>query len=343
MELRSFVLCNANGDEVCISNFGARILQWHTEVDGSERNIVLGYSSMSDYQQDPFYMGAIAGPFANRIKHGQCTIDDNEIKLDSNEGNHHLHGGRSALSVQFWQVEEQSEQALTLSFEQEDGYNGYPGPITFKVVYRLNDESTLIIDMYATSEKKTVIGPTSHPYFNLAGNDNDHQNHVLQITADQYTPVDEKNIPTGEIASVEDTAFDFRQPRILSERDVLDTNFVVGQPVDGGQAILISPDKKLQLHVKSDYPGIQVYTGDGLDGKFEPRSGICLEPQFFPNSPNQEDFPFTLTSADKPFQAQIRYQLVKPTQVVEENDATTNGKQDTSQPLSNDMDDEWQL
>ncbi len=313
MEMRSFLLCNARGDEVCISNFGARLLQWHTEVDGSERNIILGYSSLSDYPNDPFYLGAIVGPFANRIGDARFFIEDQESTLDANEGRHHLHGGRNAISDMFWEVSEQTSHAITLERELADGFNGYPGPIKFKVVYRLNDESTLIIDLYASSEKATVVGPTSHPYFNLAGVGNDHRHHVLQVFAENYTEVDEKCIPTGAILPVDGTPLDYRQPRILSDekdRDNVDHNFTVRTSSEGPQAILISPDKKLQLHVTSDYPGLQVYTGHHLNGKFESKEGICLEPQFYPNSPNIDNFPFYLTTPEEPFRAQIRYQLV---------------------------------
>lgn len=315
MKLRSFVLCNAAGDEVCISNFGARLLQWHTDVDGIERNIILGYSSLSDYQQDPFYLGAMVGPFANRIGSAEFFIDDQLITLDANEGVNHLHGGRNAISDMFWEVTEQSEQMLVLTCQLDDGFNGYPGPIAFKVVYRLNDDSALIIDIYADSEQPTVIGPTSHPYFNLAGVGNDHQHHILQVFAESYTETCSKGIPTGEIIPVEATSLDFRQPRILSSeasRDNVDHNFTVVGSATEPQAKLISPDKKLQLHVMSDYPGLQVYTGHHLDGKFTSKEGLCLEPQFYPNSPNIDTFPFYLTTPEEPFSAQIKYQLVKP-------------------------------
>lgn len=321
MEVRSFVLCNARGDEVCVSNYGARLLQWHTEIDGAERNIVLGYSSLSDYLDDPFYLGAIVGPFANRIGDSRFYIDDKEFNLDANEGKHHLHGGPNALSNMFWSVSEQTSHAITLECEMADGFNGYPGPITFKVVYRLNDDRALIIDLYASSEQATVVGPTSHPYFNLAGVGNDHHHHLLQVFGENYTEVDEKCIPTGEILPVDDTPLDFRRPRILSdeeERDNIDHNFTVRSKSEGAQAILISPDKKLQLHVTSDYPGMQIYTGHHLDGKFQSKEGICLEPQFYPNSPNIDTFPFYLTTPDEPFVAQIKYQLVEKETMIQE-------------------------
>ena len=316
MELRSFVLCNAAGDEVCISNYGARLLQWHTNVDGVDRNIILGYSNLSDYQNDPFYHGAFVGPYANRIGGAQFTIDDKVFGLQTNEGRHHLHGGENSISDMFWEVVAQEEQVITLKCELEDSFNGYPGPVVFWVTYHLNNDSSLDINVKVITEQPTVIGPTTHPYFNLAGVDADATGHTLQIFADNYTEVDADNIPTGEITPVDETSLDFRQPRRLSSeqgKDELDHNFIVNRPANESQAILISPDKKLQLHVSSGYPGLQVYTGNFLAGKFAPKSGICLEPQFYPNSPNIDNFPFYLTLPEEPFKMRMTYRLVKPT------------------------------
>lgn len=315
MELRSFVLCNDHGDEVCISNYGARILQWHTPVGGEDRNIVLGYSVLNEYLSDPSYHGAIVGPFANRIAKARFFIDDELHKLQANEGKNQLHGGAGSISDQYWQLVEQDEQSLTLRCQLEDNFNGYPGPIVFDVNYSLTPDSKLEINIKAQCEQTTVIGPTSHPYFNLAGMENDSAGHIIQLFADNYTAVDEYNIPTGEIVSVDGSTFDFRQPRKLRNElgtDDVDHNFIVNRPFGESQAILISPDKQLQLHVTSDLPGIQFYTGHGLSGKFKPKQGMCLEPQFFPDSPNHENFPFYLTTPEQPFNATICYQLVKP-------------------------------
>ncbi|WP_286234061.1 aldose epimerase family protein [Thalassotalea sediminis] len=312
-EIRSFLISNNNGDEVCITNYGARIIQWYTEVAGEERNIVLGYSSLADYLEDPFYHGAIVGPFANRIKDAQVTIEGQLYPLDANEGYNHLHGGTHGLSQQFWQLEQQSEQSVTLSCAIANGHDGYPGAITFSVTYSLTDEGELTIALSAIAEQPTVVGLTSHPYFNLAGIENDADRHLLHVNAEYFTEVDEKLIPTGAILPVKDTHFDFQKPRTLTHvsRDVIDQNFVI-HPGDKHHATLISPDKKLQLHVSSDMPGLQVYTADHLFGRFIPRQGICLEPQFFPNSPNVSDFPFSLTTPEHPYSANISYRLVKP-------------------------------
>ncbi|GLX77473.1 aldose 1-epimerase [Thalassotalea insulae] len=314
-ELRSFLLTNQNGDEVCITNYGARIVQWHTLVEQQERNIVLGYSSLANYLEDPAYLGAIAGPFANRIAKSCFVLPEQQtvIQLAANEGIHHLHGGPDALSNVVWHLEAQDEQTIEFSYLFADGRNGYPGDIQFRVRYQLTDNSELKISLAATSEQATVIGPTSHAYFNLAGVEQSSNEHLLHINANYYTEVDEKKLPTGNIVAVEETRLDFTKPRILKhddERDQIDHNFILNSK-DDWQAILISPDKKLQLHVSTTYPGLQVYTGDYLSGKFSPRQGFCLEPQYFPDSPNQSEFPFQFTTPEQPFEQEIVYQLVK--------------------------------
>jgi len=282
-------------------------------VDGEERNIVLGYSSLAKYMEDQSYLGAIVGPYANRIANGSCSVLDQEITLAPNEGTHHLHGGEGGLSDVFWQLEHQEEQRLTFSYRVEDGFNGYPGAIEFIVDYQLTDDNQLIIELSAHSEKPTIVGPSSHAYFNLAGEDKCSDEHLLQINALYYTEVNEKKIPTGNILPVEDSRFDFTKPRILKHydsRDSIDHNFVLNKR-DDWQAILISPDKKLQLHVDTSYPGIQVYTGDHLSGKFTAKQGLCIEPQYYPDSPNYRDFPFQLTTPDTPFSQRISYKLVE--------------------------------
>ena len=332
MELRSFLLSNSIGDEICITNYGARIVQWYTQVEDEERNIVLGYSSLADYLQDTSYLGAIAGPYANRIGNASVTIDEQEITLAANEGVNQLHGGPDALSDVLWELEHQDEQNIRFSYQFEDGRNGYPGEINFTVEYTLTDESELIVTLSATTEKPTVIGPTSHAYFNLAGDDKPSNEHLLQLNAEYYTEVNERLIPTGNILPVEDTRYDFTKPRILKhddERDQVDHNFVLNKR-DPWQAILISPDKKLQLHVSTSYPGLQVYTGDHLSGKFTPRQGICLEPQYFPDSPNHKDFPFHLTTPEHQFRQHISYKLVKIEQKAPEADAEAESESEES-------------
>jgi len=320
-ELRSFLLSNEAGDEICITNFGARIVQWHTLVNNIERNIVLGYSSLSDYVDDSFYLGAIVGPYANIIANASCIIEEQLVNLQVNEGIHHFHGGHGGLSDVYWEVVQQDEKLLVLSYLFENECNGYPGNIEFEISFTLTEDSSLNIKIVANSESTTIVGPTCLAYFNLAGDDQSANEHLLQLNSQYYTEVDDKNVPTGNILSVDDSRFDLTKPRILNnedERDFFDHNFVINRQ-ENWQAILISPDKKLQLHVNSDYPGIHVNTGEQLSEKIISRGkGICLAPQFFPDSPNQGGFPFQLTSPDNTFTKEIQYKLVKLNQDNEE-------------------------
>ena len=314
MKITSFVLKNEIGDWVEILNFGARIMKWSTLIDQESRNIILGYEYLDDYLEDPFYMGAIVGPYANRIGNAETSILDTRINLDPNQAPHHLHGGRFNLSNQIWTAVEKSCNSLTLKCQLEDGLSGYPGKRVFSVNYHLSDDACLTIKIQATSDKTSIIGPTSHPYFNLSGAGKDHQGHKLQIFAEQYTKLDESSIPTGEITSLIGTELDYRQRRKLQtalDKDRLDHNFIHASKLSPLQAILTSPDEKLTLSVSSNYPGLQVYTGNYLDQPFQAQSGICLEPQFYPDSPNRTAFPYQHTKPNTVFEKIIQYQLVK--------------------------------
>ena len=314
MKITSFVLKNEIGDRVEILNFGARIMKWSTLIDQENRNIILGYKHFDDYLEDPFYMGAVVGPYANRIGNAETSILDTRINLDPNQAPHHLHGGHQNLSNQIWTGVEKSSNSITLKCKLEDGLSGYPGNRVFSVNYHLSDESCLSIKIQAQTDKTSIIGPTSHPYFNLAGFGNPHLGHKLQIFSEQYTKLDSMAIPTGEIVSVLETELDYRQTRQLEapeEKDRLDHNFIHSSSLSEQQAILTSPDDKLSLAVSSNYPGLQVYTGNYLSDSFEPQSGICLEPQFYPDSPNHTAFPYQHTNPETLFEKVIKYQLLK--------------------------------
>jgi len=198
-----------------------------------------------------------------------------------------------------------------------DGQGGYPGPMTFRIRYQFTapttQQSELQVTLEASSSRATLIGPTLHPYFNLAGSATNVNAHQLQLAAAHYAVVDEHCIPTGELRKVQGTAFDFHQPRLLADTR-LDHNFVVHGHLQQAAAVLTSPQGDLSLSVSSDYPGLQVYTGDHLKSPFSPRQGICLEPQFFPDSPNQKGFPFHFTRPGQPFVAKMRYVLSRADQ-----------------------------
>jgi len=320
--LETYTLRNTQGDEITLCNYGARITQWNTLVNNETRNIVLGFSNINDYLTDSAFLGAIVGPYANRIGGASFPANGKTYQLTANENNNQLHGGPDAFGQLFWQVKKQTEHKITFTCYLDDNFNGYPGPITAEVSYELTNDSALIISGNMTSQQLTAIGPTSHPYFNLMGNDQPSQSHLLQINASQYTPTDDTNVPTGEIASVENTSLDFREVRTLQlgiGQDDIDNNFIIddhgyhshAENKINNQAVLTSPDKLLSLHVSSNLPGVQIYTGRYLPESFGAFQGICLEPQFFPDSPNKPHFPFELTGPESPLHFTITYSLVK--------------------------------
>ncbi len=316
--ITTYDITNNQGDTITIANFGARLIKWQTSVDSECRDVIIGYDKINDYLEDPFYLGAIAGPYANRVANAKCTIDGKSINLSANEGNNQLHGGDKGLSEQLWQCVNRTKSTITLSCTLEDGFNGYPGDITTTVQYFISKASELIISIMVSTDKTTIAGPTSHPYFNLNA-DNSTQ-HTLQVNAEHYTPVNSKGIPLDEIKQVVHSSYDFRLAKDISSNDdalQLDDNFITSLTDTSieqkmyHQATLKSKDEKLTLNVSSNYPAIQVYTGQHLQSPFKPKQGICLEPQFCPDSPNQSAFPFHLTLTDSPLETVICYELVK--------------------------------
>ena len=312
MKIHSYLLKNNEGDLVSVLNYGARLHRWQTLVDGKQRDIVLALDDVEDYLNDGCYLGAIAGPYANRIKYAQINSEQLCAQLVANEGRNMLHGGNEALDKQFWKVKSQSDNFIGFTTTLADGYNGFPGAVSFEVDYLL-EGSELIINLRASSEKTTVVGPTGHAYFNLCGQNSKVFEHSLMLNSEQMTPVDEQNIPTGEICNVHSTVFDFRKFKPLSalQDTSLDHNFMINENQDNLCAVLKSPANDLSLSVYTDYPAMQVYDGKYLVAPFRENQGICIEPQFPPNAPNQKGFPFEFTSPEKPFAKTIRYKLTK--------------------------------
>ncbi|WP_089349138.1 aldose epimerase family protein [Pseudoalteromonas espejiana] len=312
-----YTLSNQTNESISIINYGARLTSWITQIDNEKCNIILSYPDLNDYLSDPYYLGAIAGPYANRISNAQIHIDNKVCILDQNEGSNQLHGGQKALSDLFWQLDYHQKNALSLSITLPDGYNGYPGKTTFNVLYSFttsnNDQSKLDIKFTITSNKKTIAGPTSHPYFNLNGSNNSAYGHVLKLAGAHYTPINTHAIPSGLILPVANTPFDYTSARVLNTTDKLDHNFLIEQTLNlhtvKQHATLKSADEKLALNVLSNYPAIQVYTGHHLKNPFKAFDGICLEPQFCPDSPNNPHFPFSYITPQVPLQTHISYCL----------------------------------
>lgn len=306
--LQTWQISSANGNQATILNFGARLIDWCTQISRGQ-NVIVGYDHIEDYLQDGACMGAIAGPYANRIAQSQVIIDGQTIYLGANEGENHLHGGKDGLQNVYWQLKEQTKDKLTLTYlHQKRAAEGYPGPIHFEVSYQVTENNELRIEFSATSASKVPVGPTGHAYFNLAEHNKNINSHWLTLNAATYTPVAADNIPTGDIATVP-ADFDFTSPKQITTS--LDHNFVVSRTDDNVPvARLSSKESGVALEVYSDYPGVQVYTADHMGSPFVPRNGICIEPQYYPDAPNKPDFPFEFTTPEKPFRKKIRYRML---------------------------------
>jgi aldose 1-epimerase len=305
-----FHLTNKAGDRLSILERGATMQRWSTRLGNSSRELILSYPDPEAYLQDRFYLGALVGPYANRISKGRLLIGQQFYQLEPNEGQNQLHGGANGLHQMDWQLLEQQHNKLVLGCEMADGQGGYPGPVSFRVTYQLSEQSGVDVELEASSTVTTLVGPTLHPYFNLAPEQPLIDGHKLCLHAVHYTSTDEQNIPTGELPKVQGSPLDFSTAKALNGI-CMDYNFVVNGDLHQAAAELTSPDGQLRLSVYSDYPGLQVYTGEHLGKPFQARQGICLEPQFFPDSPNQKGFPFHFTMPGQPFKAHIRYQLDK--------------------------------
>lgn len=311
-----YTLKNAKGVEAAISTYGGVVVSLKVpDRTGVLGDIVLGFDDFQGYLLPPPYFGAIVGRYGNRIAHARFTLDGIEYKLAKNDGDNSLHGGKRGFDKVLWKAKPEGGQSLELTYLSKDGEEGYPGNLSVTVVYSLTDNNELKIDYTATTDKKTVLNLTNHSYFNLAGQgEGDILNHRVTINADRYTPVDKGLIPTGELRNVEGTPFDFRQPHLIGERigssdeqmvlgGGYDHDFVLNRTGDG-----LSPAAKVTeaksgrvLEVLTTEPGIQLYTGNFLDGTirgkggkiYGRRSALCLETQHYPDSPNHPSFPST--------------------------------------------------
>ncbi|TMR10397.1 galactose mutarotase [Nonomuraea turkmeniaca] len=258
------------------------------EVSG--RNVVLGLDSVEDYLIRSRYFGAVVGRYGNRIAYGRFTLDGVDHQLPINNGVNSLHGGIEGFDRKVWTIQDRTDDSVTLGLISPDGEQGYPGTLTAQVTYALADD-TLRIDYTMGTDAPTVVNLTNHSYFNLAGS-GDVRDHVLRIEAEHYLPVDEHKIPTGELAPVKGTPFDFTEPHAVAERydGAYDHCFVL----NGGMQVTAAG---LTMEVTTTEPGVQFYTGSMLDGvttPYGPFAGLCLETQHYPDSPNQPHFPSTV-------------------------------------------------
>lgn len=315
-----YTLTNAHGIEARIMTYGATIVSLKTpDRHGHLQNIVLGFDALEPYLAGVPYFGATVGRYANRIANGRFTLDGKTYQLPHNDGSNSLHGGLRGFDKRIWTAEQRDTPqgpTLRLTYVSADGEEGYPGRLTAHATYRLGDDDTLTITFEATTTAPTPVNLANHAYFNLSG-DPSHTilDHVLTIDANRFTPVSPTLIPTGERRGVAGTPFDFRTAtaigsRIESGDDQLrigkgyDHNWILTKPQPGAMtraAVLADPVSGRSLEVRTTQPGLQFYSGNFLDGKpagggtvFQHRTGLCLETQHFPDSPNHPDFPPTI-------------------------------------------------
>lgn len=330
-------LTNANGVEIAILTYGGTIQSIMVpDRDGTMGNVALGFDNLDDYMAMSPYFGAIVGRYANRIAKGQFTLDGKTYDLAINNDPNSLHGGEKDFDKRVWTASEGSSddgQSVTLSYSSPDGEEGYPGTLDVSVTYTLTDANELRIDYYATTDALTVLNLSNHSYFNLAGEGSGTiYDHELQLNAGAFTPVDETLIPTGEIADVAGTPFDFttakpigQNIRDASSEQILigrgyDHNFVLDRPEGDTESLVpvgkvMDPASGRVMEIATTQPGLQLYTGNFLDGSFAGTSAnvyrqgdaFCLETQHFPDSPNQPDFPSTELAPGEEFTSTTVY------------------------------------
>lgn len=328
-----FLLKNKTGMEATITNYGARVVSLTApDRNGNMKDIVAGFSSLQGYLfANEKYFGATIGRYGNRIANGEFSLDDQAYRLAKNNGDNHLHGGIKGFHAIPWDAKQVDDQTIELKHFSKDKEEGYPGNLNITLTYHLSDQNELQINYSANTDKKTVVNLTHHSFFNLAGEGNPSiLNHELQINASRYTPVNKGLIPTGELASVQDTPFDFNSPtkigaRIKTDHEQIqfglgyDHNYVLDRndPEVIQAATVYEPTSGRVMEIYTNEPGLQFYSGNFLSGRDKGKSGkpypfrssFCLETQHFPDSPNQVGFPSTVLNPGETYRSYCGYRF----------------------------------
>jgi len=330
-----YTMTNAQGMEIRATNYGGIVVSLRVpDKKGNLDDIALGFDDLKGYLANTPYFGAIIGRYGNRIAKGKFTLDGKEYTLARNNGPNSIHGGLKGFNQVAWQAEPFQSPVgvgIILSYTSKDGEEGYPGNLKTKVTYTLTGKNEWIIDYEAVTDKATPVNLTEHTYFNLAGEGKgDVLGHILQLNASRFTPVDQNLIPTGELRPVKSTPLDFTQPtaigaRIDADYEQLrlghgyDHNFVIDRkdsdPVLAAR--VKEPASGRVLEVYTTEPGLQLYTGNFLDGTitgkrghvYKQRFGFCLETQHFPDSPNHPDFPTTILRPGQTYHSRTIYKM----------------------------------
>lgn len=345
--IKLYVMKNKSGMEVCVTNFGGRIVSIMVpDRDGKMQDVVLGYDNLAQYadvENSPSDFGAAIGRYANRLNKGRIFVDGDSIQLPQNNYGHCLHGGPTGWQYQVYEAVQANDTTLTLVINSPDGDNNFPGNITAKVVYSLTSDNAIDISYEAETDKETVVNMTNHSYFNLNGDGSTSaMNMVLYVNSSRYTPSDSTFMTSGKIVPVDGTPMDFRVPTVLDARVSsdfeqianamgLDHNWVLNTyPLEEGikdknvkgdmsqlAASLFSPQTGILLEVFTDEPGIQVYSGNFLGAEVKGKHGViypqraacCLETQHFPDTPNKPHWPSALLKPGEKYTSRCMYKF----------------------------------
>jgi len=334
-EVKIYTLTNSDGFSVKVTDFGAKLVEVSVpDKNGTLANVILGYDSLSQYIAGDPYFGSTVGRYANRIAKGKFTLNGKDYQLALNNGTNHLHGGPGGYHSVLWKsevIKKNGIPAVKFTYTSPDGEEGYPGNLDVEVTYSWSDSSELIIEYTATCDRDTYINLTNHALFNLRGaGSGDILDHELMLAADHYTPVDSTLIPTGQIAPVLNTPFDFNTPVAVGKR-IGDSNgqLIIGKGYDHNwvlktnkitelAASLYEPTSGRLMEIYTTEPGIQFYSGNFLDGSqlghgkksYNFRYGLALETQHFPDSPNQAGFPTTLLKKGEQYKQTTIYKFL---------------------------------
>lgn len=328
-----YTIRNHHDMEVCITNFGARVVSIMVpDKTGKMKDVVLGFDDIYDYKNIKSDFGACIGRYANRINKGEITIDGKTIHLPQNNYGHCLHGGPNGWQYKTYEVTDKSDNSITLKIISPDGDENFPGKVTANVTYTLTDDNSLDISYSASTDATTIINMTNHSYFNLSGNpSNPATDHLLYINASTFTPVDSTFMTTGDILPVKGTPMDFTTAKAIG-RDIdnydytqlkngygYDHNWILDTKGDINKlaAKLSCPSSGITLEVFTDEPGIQVYTGNFLDGTvvgkhgiaYPRRASVCLETQHYPDSPNKPQWPSVILHPGEEYHSHCIYRF----------------------------------
>lgn len=330
-EVSKYTISNKNGMRVVATDFGATVVSiFVKDKNGVEQDVILGYDDFASYEREDCFFGATVGRNANRIADSVVILDGVEYQLEKNDhGINNLHSGSKGISLFPWDVVEQKEDSITFEILSADLEQGFPGNCTIRVTYEVTEANEFKITYYAVSDKKTIINLTNHSYFNLAGHENgDVLDQELQMNASGYTPmIDSFAIPTGEIAAVEGTPFDFRKSKTIGQdikaddaqlqfANGYDHNFAIDKTTEGVERIATAYCKEtgIAMDVYTDLPGVQLYTANFVGGQhgkngveYVKHSAFCLETQYFPNAANEPNFKSPVYDAEQPYESTTVY------------------------------------